>query len=185
MTEPVRVVPADPAALPAEVAALVDLTRDPEGEPLRVIATLAHRPDLVGPFLDWSAALAGAAALGPRRHELAALRAAWWHRSDYEWGHHVEYARRAGVTGEEIHRLARPDLDGWTDADRVLLAVVDGMCRGGVDDHTWRTAIAHHDVPALVELAWTVGQYAALSMITDALGVRPEPGLDSIPRGPA
>ncbi len=66
MNEVTRVEPADPGTLDDDVAALVSLTENADGRPLRVIATLAHRADLV------------------------ALRAAWRHGSDYEWGHHVE-----------------------------------------------------------------------------------------------
>jgi 4-carboxymuconolactone decarboxylase len=176
-----RVDPVDTDEVDAEIAGLLALTANTEGDPLRVIATLAHRADLVAPFLTWSAALAGTGALTPRAHELVALRTAWQHQSDYEWGHHLEYARRDGVTDEDLARLRFAALDDWNDEDRALLAVTDAMCAGAVDSTTWDEAARLHEADALVELVWTVGQYASLSMITDALGVEPEPGLEPCP----
>ena len=176
-----RIGPVDPAELNEETAALVALTENADGHPLAVIATLAHRPELVGPFLTWSAALAAAPGLGPRRHELVALRAAWRFGSDYEWGHHAEYARRAGLSDDEIRRCGEPGLAGWTAAEQALLSIVDGMCTGGVDDTVWATAAEHHEPAELVELAWTVAQYGGLSMVTRALGVALEPGVEHLP----
>ncbi len=90
---------------------------------------------------------------------------------------------RDGVTSEEIDRVARPGLDDWDESDRAVLGLVDAMCAGAVDDAIRTEAARHHDPASLVEPAWTVGQYVSLSMITDALGVEPEPGLDLCPPG--
>ncbi len=63
MTDPVE--PPDPSAVDEATRELVALTGFRNGgEPLAIIEVLAHRPELVGPFLQWSAALAGASALG-------------------------------------------------------------------------------------------------------------------------
>jgi 4-carboxymuconolactone decarboxylase len=42
--------------------------------------------------------------LSPRERELAILRVGWWCRAPFEWGEHVDIAKRCGVTSEEIER---------------------------------------------------------------------------------
>src|SRR4029079_18774384 len=87
-----------------------------ERKPLAVLTVLAHAPALLGPFLDWASALALEGRLPRRDHELLALRAAWHCRSPVEWGHHVVYARAAGLSDPEIAEVvAGPDAPGWTE----------------------------------------------------------------------
>ena len=59
------------------------------------------------PFLRFAAVLAAQGVLPRRASELLALRAAWNCRSAFEWGHHVLYARAAGLGDEEIERVAQ------------------------------------------------------------------------------
>ncbi len=44
------------------------------------------------------------------------MRTAFLIGAEYEWAHHVEYARAAGLTDEEIARIAAgPDAAGWSE----------------------------------------------------------------------
>ena len=58
-----------------------------------------------------------------RERELAILRTGWLCRARYEWGQHVEVARRGGMSDTDI-RLAQsgPGTPGIAHADRALLA---------------------------------------------------------------
>ena len=172
----------------APVAALEGNTADDgdaevEPRPLAVLTVLAHAPHLLGPFLDWASALALDTTLPRREHELLALRAAWNCRSPFEWGHHVEYARAAGLDDGEIARVVEgPDAVGWSEPDAALLRAADQLhTRSTVDDTTWATLAARHDSTALVEIPMIVGQYTMLSMLTNACGVTLEPGHDPLP----
>jgi 4-carboxymuconolactone decarboxylase len=165
--------PPDPAALDDATRELVALTGFRNGgEPLAIIEVLAHRPEMVGPFLQWSAALAGAGALGVRRHEIAALRASWHHGSDYEWGNHARYALDAGVSESELDAIGRPDgATTFTDeGDRLVIELVDQMIEGGEATARERVRDLLGDA-ALVDLVWTVGQYVGLSLVADTLAL--------------
>src|SRR5205085_7624266 len=96
--------------LRTDVKELLPLIAAPGREPARTMAVLARQPDLLAPFLGWAAALALQGVLSHREHELLALRAAWNCKSDFEWGEHVEYARAAGLTDDEIAAVARDDI---------------------------------------------------------------------------
>jgi alkylhydroperoxidase family enzyme len=179
----------------APVAALEEGGRPGEGgageegvekRPLAVLTVLAHSPELLAPFLGWASALALEGRLPRRDHELLALRAAWNCRSPFEWGHHVVYARAAGIDEGEIARVvAGPDAPGWSGHEAALLRAADQLNgTATVDDETWAVLAARYDEATLVEIPMIVGQYTMLSMLTNACGVELEPGHDPLPPEP-
>ena len=110
------------------VASLEGDDSEEKGKTLSILRTLAHHPRLLGPFLGFATALAQHGALSRRHSELLALRAAWNSQSDFEWGHHVAYARVAGLSDEEIDRIVDgPAANGWSDVDRALLEAADQL----------------------------------------------------------
>jgi 4-carboxymuconolactone decarboxylase len=153
-----------------------------DARPLSILTVLAHQPRLLGPFLGWASALALEGALERREHELLALRTAANCRSDFEWGHHADYARAAGMNDEEIARIAEGPDAGWRDADAALLRAADELFRdASIGDSTWEALAANHAAASLVEIPLVVGQYVMLSMVANATGVALEPGHDPLP----
>lgn len=154
------------------------------GGTLAILRTLAHHPKLLGPFLGFASALAQEGALTRRDSELLALRAAWNCRSEFEWGHHVVYARAAGLSEEEIARI--PDgagAPGWSAADRDLLATADALhAKQQIDDALWKRLEARYDEAQLVEIPFVVGQYTMLSMVANMTGVVLEEGYPRLPK---
>jgi 4-carboxymuconolactone decarboxylase len=144
---------------------------------------MAHQPNLLARFIGWASALVLNGALSRRDHELLALRAAFNCRSEFEWGHHVVYARAAGLTEQEMARVATgPEDEGWDDDDRALLRAADELhSRSTISDATWGELAAHHPAASLVEIPMVVGQYTMLSMLANATDVKTEPGYDPLP----
>jgi alkylhydroperoxidase family enzyme len=163
----------DAAELRDDVAQLLPLIAPAGREPAKTMAVLARRPDLLSPFLGWAAALALQGVLSHRDHELLALRVASRCGSEFEWVEHVEYARAAALTDDEIARVARPDDDGaWSDRERALLHAADELLATfDVTDATWSLLAQHYDRAALVEVLFVVGQYTMLSMVANAAGL--------------
>ena len=153
------------------------------GPQLAILRTLAHDEPLLAPFLGWAAALAGRGALSRRDSELLALRAAARSRSAYEWGHHSEYARTAGLSEAEIARAAEgPGADGWSERDRLLLRAADELHGAQrLEDTTWAALRALFSDAQLVEIPLVVGHYTMLSMLANATGVPLEAGLPALP----
>jgi 4-carboxymuconolactone decarboxylase len=151
--------------------------------PLNILTVMAHQPKLLAPFLAWASALVLEGVLSRRDHELLALRAASNCGSEFEWGHHVVYARAAGLGDEEIERVAAgPRAPGWAQDDAVLLQAADELHRSGtISDQTWNELADRLPPSALVELPLVVGQYSMLSMLANATGVETEPGYDPLP----
>ncbi len=152
-------------------------------KPLAILATIARHPTLLQPFLDWSAALALQGELSRRDSEILALRAAWNCRSPFEWGHHVLYARAAGLGTTEIERIARgPDAAGWSAEDADLLRAADELhVSKDISHETWVRLRGRLTDAQLVEIPFVVGQYTMLSMVANATGVPVEAGLEPLP----
>jgi len=148
-----------------------------------ILRAVAHHPHLLEPFLGFASAIAARGTLPRRASELLALRAAWNCRSDFEWGHHVDYARAAGLSDAEIAAVATgPDAPSWSEADRGLLIAADELhAQQALSDATWSALASHWNAGQLVEIPFVVGQYTMLSMVANAARVGLPDGLDPLP----
>jgi alkylhydroperoxidase family enzyme len=175
MTKEPRIALPLPGQLRSDAEQLVAAIARPGRQPAKTMAVLASQPDLLAPFLGWAAALALTGVLSNRDHELLALRVASNCKSEFEWVEHVEYARDAGLTEEEITAVAEPtDEYAWTDAELALLQAADDLHKhADVKDKTWAHLAEHYEPPALVEILFVVGQYTMLSMVANASGITP------------
>ena len=156
-----------------------------EHAPPNILGTISHHPRLLTPFLQFSAALA-AGVLPRRESELLALRAAWNCQSAFEWGHHVLYARDAGMSEEDIARIPEgPRAKGWAESDRLLLRAADELHQSHrLGDELWSRLASRYDEAQLVEIPFVVGQYTMLSMVANATDVPVELGLPELPGPP-
>jgi 4-carboxymuconolactone decarboxylase len=153
---------------------------------LNILRTIAHHPGILGPFLGFAGALALKGVLSRRVSELLALRAAWNCESSFEWGHHVVFARAAGLDEDEIVGIAvGPDYAGWSADDRLLLVAADELHSGqDFSEQTWAGLRKMLSDAQLVEVPFVIGQYTMLSMVANATGVPVEAGLDPLPDVP-
>ncbi len=77
---------------------------------LNIFRTLAHHPKLMKRWLVFGSHVLGKSTLPPRARELVILRIGWLCRAEYEWAQHVAIGRSAGLSDEEIERIAEgPD----------------------------------------------------------------------------
>jgi alkylhydroperoxidase family enzyme len=165
-------------------SATADAVAPDAPKPPNILLTIAHHPSLLRPFLGFASALAGHGVLSKRVAELLALRTAWNCASDFEWGHHVRYARAAGLDDAEIARVPHgPDAPGWSDEDRTLLRAADELHDAQmIRSETWDELSSRWNPSELVELCFVVGNYTMLSMVAKATGVPVERRLARLPR---
>ena len=148
-----------------------------------MLKTVAHHPDLLVPLLDFATVVSHKGALSPRESELLALRVSWNCRSEFEWGHHEEYALDAGLSKEEIARIPiGASAPGWSVTERALLEAADELHTGQhVSDEVWSRLAANYSEKQLVEILFVVGEYTMLSMVVNSAGVELEPGYERLP----
>jgi len=147
-----------------------------DGPPLNIFLTLARYPSLFRKWLPFGGKLLVGGKLTPRDRELIILRTAFRCRARYEWAQHVAIAGAAGLTSDEILRVATgPDGSGWSAADATLLRAVDELH----DDHcvgeaTWNALAGRYGTEQLIEITMLAGHYAMLAGTLNSLGVQPE-----------
>ena len=156
----------------------------PRTKPLHILTVMAHHPTFLGPFIEWATALAQHGLLTRREQEILALRVALNCASEFEWGHHVVYARAAGMSEDDIDRVvAGADASGWSDSEEALVRAADELTSSAFDisDETWSALRTYYDDARLTEIPFVVGQYTMLSMFANSLGVALEPDYEPLP----
>ena len=174
MTPRIPPLPAD--GRDPRVEELLAPLRRPDGSELNIFTTLARHPKLLKRWSAFGGALLYGGRLPARERELLILRAGYLCRAHYEWGQHVEIGRAAGLTDDEIARVALgPDAPGWSDDDATLLRATDELhADSRIGDTTWAALAGRWDEQQLIEVCMTVGQYHLVAFTLNSLGVEPE-----------
>ncbi len=113
-------------------------------------------------------------AIPPRERELVVLRVGWWCRAPYEWGEHVDIAKRYGVTDAEVERVTQGSTaPGWGEHDRAILKGVEELLGDqALSDATWDALARTWSEKQLLELPMLVGEYFRLALQQNSLRVR-------------
>jgi 4-carboxymuconolactone decarboxylase len=150
-----------------------------QGSDYNIFKTLTHHPDLMRRWMVFANHILFKSTLPLRERELLILRIGYLCNAGYEWGQHVQIARRAGMSDEEIlSTKSGPDTPGISERDRLLMQATDELhADSHISDETWSELTAHLDKKQLMDLVFTVGQYNMVSMALNTLGVQPDPGL--------
>jgi len=92
-----------------------------------VLATIGNHPDLLTSLVPLLAAVS-TGLLPARDRALVILRVAWQQHADYEWAHHAAIGTSAGLSGQDLTRVATgPDAAGWSAFDAALMRAVDEL----------------------------------------------------------
>lgn len=142
------------------------------GEIPEVTATMLRHPALNEAQMQIGIMLAVKGALTPRERELAVLRQAWVTGSPFEWGEHVDIAKRCGVADDEIARIIQgADAAGWSRHEAAILRGVDEMLsRYRISDETWAVLAESWGDRQLLEFPILVGIYVATALQQNSLG---------------
>lgn len=164
-----------------ELLASVDVG-GPLGE-ANIFTTLVRAPRVFRRWLPFGGALLRGS-LPARDRELLILRTAVNCRAPYEWGQHVRLGELAGLSSDEIARVAEgPAAAGWSPDDELLLAVADELhATCTLSDARYAALAARYDEVQLIEVPMVVGHYHLVAMTLNALGVENDEGLAPLPR---
>ena len=110
--------------------------------------------------------------LSARVREILILRMASLCGSDYQWAEHASRGREAGLTDEELERIAvGPDAPGWGQVEAALLAAVDELHRDDtVGAETWEVLASEYDEQELIDVVITSAMSRVVSMALNSLG---------------
>jgi alkylhydroperoxidase family enzyme len=103
---------------------------EPDGSVMNTYATILRHPRIYTPRATFGLYLRRESSLPPKAREMLIMRTAHLIGTQYEWHHHLEGARAAGLTDRDIARIAEgPNAAGWSEEDRALLRAADDLRR--------------------------------------------------------
>ena len=140
---------------------------------LNVLGTLAQHPTLMHAYHSFNGHILYTNSLDARQRELLVLRVAARRGAEYEWAQHVHIARDAGLTDDEIGRIAAGEQSAdWSPLDGAMLRAVDELLADArITDGTWSDLARELDRHQLMDLVFTVGAYDLLAMAFRSFGV--------------
>jgi AhpD family alkylhydroperoxidase len=143
------------------------------------LGTFAHHPALTQAFFTLNGHIIRGTTLSERQRELLVLRVSTLRRCPYEWAQHVYMGRDAGLTDEEISRIAfGPDAPFWTPLESALLRAADELVGdGAISPPTWDVLAAELDAQQLLDVIFTVGTYETLAYMMRSLDLDLDPEL--------
>ncbi|MBU6318178.1 MAG: carboxymuconolactone decarboxylase family protein [Alphaproteobacteria bacterium] len=174
-----RIAPLEDGRFSDEQRAIAETQRGRDGRLLNIFRTLAHAPEALKSFLAWGGyILSDRNSLPPRERELAILRIGYLCRSGYEWTQHHRIGLRCGLSAEDIERIkAGAAADGWTRAERSLLAACDELHTGQfIEEPTWKALLADYSPRQAMDLVMTAGQYTQVCMMLNSFGIQLDEG---------
>jgi 4-carboxymuconolactone decarboxylase len=156
-----------------------------DGSVLNVLTTIARHPDLFESFMPFVLYVLEQQTLPARDREMLILRIGWLNQANYEFGQHTLAGKQAGLTDEEILRIAKgPDDPGWNNFDAALIRAADELYSDAIiSDATWNTLSQYYEEKQLMDVVFTVGQYNLVSWILNSFGVQLEEGVPGFPEG--
>ncbi|HEX6263887.1 MAG TPA: carboxymuconolactone decarboxylase family protein [Actinomycetota bacterium] len=158
----------DERDLTPEQRTVADRIAESRGEVSRPFQLLLHAPAMAERVAELGHLVRSGSSVADADRELVTLATGRAIGCSFVWESHLHAATVAGISEETIAMLQR-DPDGLGERERLLVSFVDELCRTRTVSEA--TFVAVHrllGVPAVVELALTVGYYTMLGSVMGA-----------------
>ena len=183
-TEP-RVAPLPESEWTAEQRALVTKYA-PDGVADNALRTLIRVPglaDRVYPLLTY---IANDSTLSPHHRTMLILRTAWLTQSANLWATYASQAAAAGLSDEEVLRVAQGQGEGLSEFEDVLVGLADQLFRdSAVTDQTWERLSEEYSLENMLDAVVTVNEITTQAILFNSLGIQPDPDTEAIASMPA
>lgn len=172
--EPMKREDADPEV--AKLYALMDAMGNP---PPNMHLTFGKNPDLYAKWLPFATYIIPASSLAPRDRQILILRCAFNWRCGYAWAQHVRISKRLAALGDrEIAALDGSGAFVWDAKEKALIGACDDSARSmQIGDETWATLATHYSEQELLDVVFTIGQYALIAFALKSLRIHLDEGL--------
>ena len=165
----VRVPPLPVADFSAEQAVLVgDWTH------LNFSRVLVRHPAMYKVFVPYIAQVIANTTLPPRDREVLVVRVLALGKDIYEAHHHVQIARKAGMSDADIAAVRADDasLSSW---DQTLVRAADELVAAQqLSDASWAALGERYGEAQRMEVVFLVGCYTVMAMLTNSFGIEVE-----------
>jgi uncharacterized peroxidase-related enzyme len=166
----------DKEDLPEEDRAAFDALKLADGRMMNIHRMMAHRPKMLRRRSAFSKVLNDENLVERRLRELALLTVGRLTRGVYEYHHHAEFARQAGVTVEQM--IALPIWENhpiFTERERAVIRYAEQMTRDiQVTDAAFAELSRFFSKEEIVDLTLLIAHYNSTVRFLEALQVLPD-----------
>jgi alkylhydroperoxidase family enzyme len=165
------------AAMRPPVSRYQPARREDRPQAGNTLDTFAHHPALSQAFLTFNGHILYATTLTERQREILVLRVAARRRSAYLWAQHLFLGRDAGLTDEEMGRVAfGPEAPFFEPLEAALIRCVDELVDdGAISVGTWELLAAEFDAQQLLDVVFTVGCYNTVAWFFRSFDLEVDP----------
>ena len=162
-----------PLPLPDWDKSLQRVLDDMDGQPLNVHGLMANHPTLLNAWWDLRMHSVNGGELDQRDCELVILRVAVHMRCWYEWASHVDRGLAAGLTEDEIERVAHgPSATEWNERDAILLETIDELFHEHAISESTREILSEYlDANQVMDVIAIHGVYVTLGCMVNTWGL--------------
>lgn len=143
---------------------------------------LLNAPGLTNRILQLADELRHHSVIDPKSRELAVMMVGHITKCAYEFDHHWNAARKAGISKAQLESLEHFETsDLFTPRERAILRFArESTERAAVSDATWQDLKQYFDDRQAVEMVMTVAWYNAVVRILLGLDIENEPGFKRV-----
>jgi len=176
---PPRIAPMKREDAAPEVEKLYALMEAMGNPPPNMHLTFGKHPDLYAKWLPFATYVMPASSLAPRDRQILILRCAFDWRCGYAWAQHARISKRIGALGDgEIAALEGGGSFAWNAKEAALIGACDDCARSmRIGEGAWAGLARHYGEKELLDVAFTIGQYALISIALKSLKVQLDDGL--------
>jgi uncharacterized peroxidase-related enzyme len=145
-----------------------------KGKPGSIQKALAHRPGMLGSFLGFYASVGRS--LDRKLYEAVYLRISLINRCHYCTQHHIQGAKRAGLTAEQMKALREGDYAGFGAAEQAGLGYAEKLTRtpDGASDADFAELRKHFSDEQIIDLHMLIGLVNLTNRVTGPLALEVE-----------
>lgn len=145
-----------------------------KGKPGSIQKALAHRPAMLSNFLSFYASVGRS--LDRRLYEAVYLRASLINRCHYCTQHHIQGAKRAGLTPEQMKALKEGNYSGFSEQEQAALRYAETLTRtpSAASDADFAELKKHLSDEQIVDLHMLTGLANLTNRVTGPLALEVE-----------
>jgi len=145
-----------------------------KGKPGSIQKALAHRPAMLGKFLEFYASVGRS--LDRKMYEAVYLRVSLINGCHYCTQHHIQGSKRAGLAAEQMKGLKAGNYSGFGAPEQSALRYAEKLTRtpGGADDADFAKLKEHFSDEQIVDLHMLIGLANLTNRVTGPLALEVE-----------
>jgi alkylhydroperoxidase family enzyme len=151
---------------------------------LNLYKVIAHSPDGARAFAAPALYVRHHSRLDPRLRELAIIQIGFERGVSYEYAHHIEIGRNAGLSDDDIRAIATESSGGTTHLsaiERAVLAAARELFeKPALSDAVFAELAKELDAERIVDLIISISTYCGVVRLLGALEVDLEPGYEHL-----